>query len=124
MKSGVLRPWYVYHKLRVVPGAAGNNLVLMNLDEVFKGWKTRSVIAPRTAAINESIVGGQGIFQCKCKGMYNTNQCLCFKKFRTCTSTCHRNSKCCMNHDQEKLNERKTKAGDAGTNGPTECMKT
>ncbi len=39
--------------------------VLMNLDEVFKGWKMMSVIAPRTAAIYKSIVGGQGIFQCK-----------------------------------------------------------
>ena len=123
VKSGVLRPWYVYHKLRVVPGA-GNNRVLMNLDEAYKGWKTMSVIAPRTAAINESIVGGQGIFQCKCKGTCNTNQCLCFKNFRTCTSACHRNSKCCVNHDQEKLNERKEKAGKVATMVPAKRMKT
>jgi hypothetical protein len=30
VKTGVLRPWYVYHKLCVVTGA-GNNWVLMDL---------------------------------------------------------------------------------------------
>ncbi len=71
-KSGLLRPWYVYHKLRLVPGA-GNNRVLMDLDEAFKGWKGMAVIAPRTVVINKTIVGGQGIFQFKCKGTCNNN---------------------------------------------------
>jgi hypothetical protein len=123
VKSDALRSWYVYHKVRVVPGA-GNNQSLMNLDEAFKGWKGMSVIAPRTAAIDKSIVGGQGIFQCKCKGTCNTNQCLCFKNFRTCTSACHCNSNCCLNHDQEKLDVRKTKVGDTQENPPTKHMRT
>jgi hypothetical protein len=78
VKTGVLRPWYVYHKLRVVTGA-GNNRVLMDLETAFQGWRTMKIIAPRTAAINESIVGGQGIFSCKCKGKCISNICLCFK---------------------------------------------
>jgi hypothetical protein len=105
VKRGVLRPWYVYHKLRVETGA-GNNQVLMDLENAFKGWKTMKIIVPRTAAINESIVGGQGIFSCKCKGKCISNTCLCFKNNRTCTSACHRNSKCCKNHDQEKLDNK------------------
>ena len=120
MKSGVLRPWYVYHKLRVVPGP-GNSRALMNLDDAYKGWKALPVIAPRTAAINESIVGGQGIFQCKCKGTCNTKQCLCFKNNRTCTSACHRNSKCCLNHDWDKLDASKDRVVEAA---PAKRMKT
>ena len=94
----------MYHKLRVVTGV-GNNRVLMDLETAFQGWRTMKIIAPRTAAINESIVGGQGIFSCKCKGKCISNICLCFKNNRTCTSACHRNSKCCENHDQEKLDK-------------------
>jgi hypothetical protein len=108
MQTGVLRPWYVYHKLRVVTGA-GNNRVLMDLKNAFQGWKMMTFIAPRTAAINELIVGGQGIFSCKCKGKCNSNVCLCFKNNRTCTSACHWNSKCCENHDQEKLDNKSAK---------------
>ena len=65
--TGLLRPWYVYHKLRVVPGL-GNDRALNNLEDAFKNWKTMNWIAPRTAATNQSLVGGQGIFQCGCKG--------------------------------------------------------
>ena len=97
--SGVLRPWYVYHKLRVVQGL-GNNRVLNKLEDVFKNWKTMNhYIAPRTAANHDSLVGGQGVFSCKCKGKCNTQSCKCFKNGRICTSACHRNSKCCENHD-------------------------
>ncbi len=98
----------MYHKLRVVKGA-GNNRVLMDLENTFQGWKTMKVIAPRTAAINESIVSGQGIFVCKCKGKCISNVCLCFKNKRTCMSACHRNSKCCENHEQVKLDNMKNK---------------
>jgi hypothetical protein len=115
VKTGVLRPWYVYHKLRVVTGA-GNNRVLMDLETAFQGWRTMKIIAPRTAAINESIVGGQGIFSCKCKGKCISNICLCFKNNRTCTSACHRNSKCCENHDQEKLDKKTAQQQDGKTN--------
>ena len=36
------------------------------------------IIAPRMAAMNESIVGGQN-FLCKCKGKCISNVCLCYK---------------------------------------------
>jgi hypothetical protein len=97
--TGLLRPWYVYHKLRVVPGL-GNDRALNNLEDAFKNWKTMNWIAPRTAATNQSLVGGQGIFQCRCKGKCNTNSCKCYKNKRICTSACHRNNRCCVNHDQ------------------------
>ena len=106
VKTGVLRPWYVYHKLRAIPGE-GNNKVLMGLEEAFINWKSLPVIAPRTASVDASIVGGQGIFQCKCKGKCNTNSCACYKNGRICTSACHRNSKCCENHDQNEVMKRK-----------------
>jgi hypothetical protein len=102
VKSGVLRPWYVYHRLRVVPGL-GNNQKLNGLEDAYKHWETMDVIAPRTAANNESLVGGQGIFSCKCKGKCNTNSCKCFQNNRICTSACHRNSKCCDNNDVKNL---------------------
>ena len=124
LRSGVLRPWYVYHKLRVVPGP-GNSYALMNLDDAFKRWKGMPVIALRTAAVNESIVGGQGIFQCKCKGACNTKQNLCFKNNRKCMSSCHRNSKCCLNHDWENLDASKARIGDDNTaKPPAKWMKT
>ena len=95
---------------------AGNNRVLMDLETAFQGWRMMKIIAPRMAAINESIVDGQGIFSCKCKGKCISNICLCFKNNRTCTSACHRNSKCCENHDQEKLDKKTAQQQDGKTN--------
>ena len=78
---------------------------LNGLEDAYKHWETMDVIAPRTAANNESLVGGQGIFSCKCKGKCNTNSCKCFQNNRICTSACHRNSKCCDNNDVKNLFE-------------------
>jgi hypothetical protein len=100
VKSGILRSWYVFHKLRRLPDL-GNNRFLNDLEDAFKNWRKLDFISPRTASINASIVGGQGIFQCSCKGKCTTNVCKCFKNGRSCSSACHRNSKCCENHDGE-----------------------
>ena len=114
MKMGVLRPWYVYHKLYMVTGA-GNNQVLMDIENAFQGWRMMKIIAPRMAAMNESIVGGQN-FLCKCKGKCISNVCLCYKNSRTCMSTCHWNSKCCENYDQQKLDDKNKKQDNGQTN--------
>ena len=98
VKMGILRPWYVFHKIRRLPDL-GNNRYLNDLEDAYKNWKKMNFVAPRTASLCESFVGGQGIFQCKCKGKCTTNQCKCFKNGRICTSACHRNSKCCENND-------------------------
>ena len=98
VKSGLLRPWYVYHKLRVLVGK-GNDRNLHDLEDTFQNWKKMDTVAPRTASTHQSLVGGQGIFQCKCKGKCSNNSCRCFKNNRKCTSACHRNNKCCENHD-------------------------
>jgi hypothetical protein len=116
VKSGVLRPWYVYHKLRVVPGIS-NNRVLNDLEDAFKNWKNMDFIAPRTASANESLVGGQGIFQCDCKGKCTNNRCSCFKNGRTCNSACHRNSRCCENHDETIYGKVAAAAGKTTTAG-------
>jgi hypothetical protein len=35
--TGVLKPWYVHHKLKLVSGL-GNNVALMGLEDVLKNW--------------------------------------------------------------------------------------
>jgi hypothetical protein len=99
VRNGVLRPWYVYHKLRVVQGL-GNDRNLNGLEEAYLNWKCMAIISPREAATDQSLVGGHGIFSCKCKGNCTTDKCKCFKNNRICTSACHRNSRCCENHDE------------------------
>lgn len=101
VKTGVLQPWCVYHKLTVVPKLS-NNHVLNGLEEAFKNYRHMDVIVSQTVAINESLVGGQSIFQCKCKGKCTNDHCKCYKHGQTCTSACHCNSRCCENHDENK----------------------
>ncbi len=89
VKSGLLKDWYVYHKLGRVSGNS-NNIALNGLTEAFKTWKTLPVIAERQAARNESMTGGQGVFKCNCKGKCDTERCACKKAKQICTSACHR----------------------------------
>jgi hypothetical protein len=91
VKNGILRPWYIFHKICHLPDL-GNKRYLNDLEDVYKNWKKMNFVTPRTASICKLFVGGQGIFQCKCKGKCTTNQCKCFKNGRICTSACHRNS--------------------------------
>ena len=76
--------------------------MLNGLEDAFENHQQMDVIVPQTVAINESLVGGQGIFQCKCKGKCTNNRCKCYKHGQTCTSACHRNSHCCENHNENK----------------------
>ena len=101
VKSGLLKSWYVYHRLGRVTGA-GNNVELNGLTDALANWKTMPVIAEREAARNESMVGGQGKgdVTCNCRGPCNTKQCSCKKAGRICTSACHRNNMKCVNHDR------------------------
>jgi hypothetical protein len=101
VKSGLLKGWYVYHRLGRVPGL-GNNLSLNGLDDAMNDWKSMKVISERAASRNESLVGGQGkgTVTCQCKGTCNNNSCSCKKAGRICTSACHRNNFKCVNHDR------------------------
>jgi hypothetical protein len=101
VKSGLLKSWYVYHRLGRMTGI-GNNVELNGLTDALANWKTMSVISEREAARNESMVGGQGKgdVTCNCKGACNTNQCSCRKAGRICSSACHRNNFKCVNHDR------------------------
>ncbi len=80
VKSGLLKTWYVYHRLGRITGC-GNNVELNGLSETLKNWKMLKEITEREAARNESMVGGQGKgdVTCNCKGPCNTNQCSCKK---------------------------------------------
>ena len=101
VKSGLLKSWYVYHRLGRVTGR-GNNVQLNGLTEAFNNWKKLKVITEREAARNESLVGGQGKgdVTCNCKGPCNTDRCSCKKAGRICSSACHRNNFKCINHDR------------------------
>ena len=109
VKGGLLKSWYVYHKLDIVPGA-GNNPSLFGLSLV--GWEDLKEITEREAARQVSLVGGQGkgLVTCTCKGNCNSNHCSCkgncnsnhcsyFKNKRICGSACHRNNFKCVNYD-------------------------
>ena len=100
VKSGILKAWYVYHKLSIVKGV-GNDASLCGLSDALAGWEKLKVVTEREAARNESLVGGQGKGQmiCNCKGECKSNHCSCFKSKRICGSSCHRNNFNCANHD-------------------------
>jgi hypothetical protein len=74
VKSGLLKSWYVYHRLGRVTGR-GNNVELNGLTEALKNWNKMPVITEREAARNKSLVGGQGKgdVTCNCKGPCNTD---------------------------------------------------
>ena len=57
VKGGLLKSWYVYHKLVIVPGA-GNNPSLFGLS--LEGWEDLKETTEREAARQVSLVGGQG----------------------------------------------------------------
>ncbi len=62
VKSGMLKSWYVYHRLGCISGK-GNNVELNGLSDALVNWKSMSVITECEAARNESMVGGHGIIQ-------------------------------------------------------------
>jgi hypothetical protein len=76
VKPGLLKSWYVYHRLGRVTGV-GNNVELNGLTDALNGWESMKIISERDAARKESIVGGQGNgdVKCSCKGKCNINHC-------------------------------------------------
>jgi hypothetical protein len=101
VKSGLLKPWYDYHKLSHVR-APGNNIKLLGLEDAFVNWHKMKVVSEREASRKESFVGGQGkgTVICSCKGACDSNKCKCFKEARICSSAYHRNNAKCKNHDR------------------------
>jgi hypothetical protein len=101
VKSGLLKPWYDYHKLSHVR-APENNIKLLGLEDAFVNWHKMKVVSEREASRKESFVGGQGkgTVICSCKGACDSNKCKCFKEARICSSACHRNNAKCKNHDR------------------------
>ncbi len=97
--SGLLKNWYVCHKLSHVTGK-DNNVALLGLTEALIGWSTMSEISEQEASRNQSLVGGQGkgTVICNCKSACRTNMCSCFKAGHRCSSACDRNNRKCTNH--------------------------
>jgi len=73
VKSGLLKSWYVYHRLIRVT-EKGNNVELNGLADALNGRESMKIILEREAARKESIVGGQGKgdVTCLCKGKCNS----------------------------------------------------
>ena len=95
-KNGVLKTKYPYHRISVVKNATVD---LMGLKDAFEGWTGMPKISERKASRSTSIVGGQGVVKCDCRGLCDTRRCKCFKADRKCNSRCHRNNDDCTNHD-------------------------
>jgi hypothetical protein len=57
VKAGLLKSWYVYHRLGQVT-RKGNNVELNGLTDALNGWESMKTILERETARKESIVGG------------------------------------------------------------------
>jgi hypothetical protein len=99
VKTGILKQWYLYHKLTHVVGK-GNNIELLGLKEAYLRWATMKVISEQEASRNESLGGGQGKgdVTCNCKTACDSNRCSFFRAGRICTFACHCNNAKCKNH--------------------------
>jgi hypothetical protein len=54
VKEGMLKKAYVYHQLGAVPEPSSNNSELMDLEEVYVGWREQPKITEREAAAQNS----------------------------------------------------------------------
>jgi hypothetical protein len=97
-KNGVLKNVYPRHVISLVKNATKE---LMGLEDAYNGWRGMSKITEREVARATSIVEGQGMMKCSCKGNCSSNSCKCRKAGRICNSRCHRGSSTCTNHDED-----------------------
>ncbi len=97
VKQGLLYRAYIFHSCRVVPKVS-NNREGIDLKDAYIHWQGLPKITKREATCFVLSVGGQGMVKCNCKGDCTTNSCVCKKAGRPCSSSCHRNSKCCKNN--------------------------
>jgi hypothetical protein len=97
-KNGVLKNVYPRHVISLVKNATKE---LMGLDDAYNGWRGMSKITEREVARATSIVEGQGMVKCSCKGNCSSNSCKCRKAGRICNSKCHKGSSKCMNNDED-----------------------
>jgi uncharacterized protein Veg len=97
-KNGVLKNVYPRHVISLVKNATKE---LMGLEDAYNGWRGMSKITEREVARANSIVEGQGMVKCSCKGNCNSNSCKCRKAGRICNSRCHKGSRNCTNHDED-----------------------
>lgn len=101
-EHGVLKSWYVYHRLSRV-SELQNNRAIHRLEDIFESWRGAVTLTEREAARHMSSVGGQGVTSCGCGGKCVTRQCTCFRKKVFCNSRCHKGNTKCENCDRTDL---------------------
>ena len=87
-KSGVLDQWYSRNQFQPTLEK------FMRVEDV----PLETEVSLRTAARQESIGGGQGVFKCNCTGNCITKRCKCYKAGLKCNSRCH-NQRSCTNKE-------------------------
>ena len=94
-KAGVLKDTYHASYLTPLPNMTPT---AMGLAGVVEGWAgLPQGITLRGLLRSQSLVGGQGMVSCSCKGKCDTKACSCKKAKRECTSRCHKGSDTCTN---------------------------
>jgi hypothetical protein len=101
-KQGVIKNWYEYHRLSRV-SELQNNRAIYGLDDMFEYWMGAAKLSEREAAKRMSIVGGQGVTSCGCRGRCVTKSCTCVKDVVFCNSRCHKGNTKCENCDRTDL---------------------
>jgi hypothetical protein len=93
-KGGVLRDCLMRQRFQVEEIKKAEHY---GLETALQNWQTRDKISIREALRAISMLGGQGVFFCNCKGKCIKFNCKCRKNGRQCNSKCHPNNKDCVN---------------------------
>jgi hypothetical protein len=94
VKGGRLK--VAYRRSDLIVEESKTALCYDGLSEVLSvDWKSLKELSLRQANEKVSLVGGQGMLHCGCKGNCLTERCACRKVGHFCNSRCHAsNSKC------------------------------
>jgi hypothetical protein len=73
----------------------------LGMDTILTCWKGKATVTEREAAASTSLVGGQGVKRCGCRGSCDTKRCACKKEGRFCGSDCHGGMHhCCTSNEK------------------------
>ena len=73
----------------------------MQLKDKYYGWNGLNEGIQREEAIGMSIVEGQGMLKCNCRGKCNTKSCKCCKADQICNYPFCKGNERCTNQDQK-----------------------
>ena len=73
----------------------------LGMDTILTCWRGKATVTECEAAASTSLVGGQGVKRCGCRGKCDTKRCACRKEGRFCGSACHGGlHHCCTNTEK------------------------